>query len=151
MTRSIAGLRVMMSRKVSVPAALRFMRAISPSSAPSFSAFSIETWRRSGETGLTTKSTAPARIAPTTVSMPPWAVWTMTGSCRLHLAQPREHRHAVEVGHDQVEDDEGDRVALGAGEVRERLAAARRSTAAMADALHRGGRAGDAGRDRRRR
>ena len=42
-TRSIAGLLVMMSRKVSVPAALRLIRASSPSKAPSFSAFSIET------------------------------------------------------------------------------------------------------------
>ena len=99
----------MMSRKVRVPAAARFMRAISPSSAPSFSAFSIETCRRSAEAGLTTKSTAPARMAPTTVSMPPWAVCTMTGIARSSLAELRQHRHAVEVGHDEVEDDERDR------------------------------------------
>ena len=33
-------------------------------------------------TGLTTKSWAPARIADTTLSMPPWAVCTMTGTAR---------------------------------------------------------------------
>ena len=38
-----------------------------------------ETWRRSAPTGLTTKSTAPAHIAATTVSMEPLAVCTMTG------------------------------------------------------------------------
>ena len=38
------------------------------------------TCRRSAPTGLTTKSTAPARIAETTLSMPPCAVCTITGT-----------------------------------------------------------------------
>jgi hypothetical protein len=44
-----------------------------------FSALPIERAKRSGETGLTTKSNAPARIALTTISIPPWLVWTITG------------------------------------------------------------------------
>ena len=79
MTRCMAGLRVMMSLKVRVPWTLRLMRVISPSSAFTFIALLIETCSRSGLTGLTKKSLAPARMALTTLSMPPWAVWTMTG------------------------------------------------------------------------
>ena len=42
-------------------------------------ALAMETRIRSGLAGLTKKSAAPARMAPTTVSMPPVAVTTITG------------------------------------------------------------------------
>ena len=42
----------------------------------------METSSRSGLTGLTTKSTAPARIAEIAASMLPWAVCTMAGGLR---------------------------------------------------------------------
>ena len=42
----------------------------------------METSSRSGLTGLTTKSTAPARIAVMAASMLPWAVCTMAGGLR---------------------------------------------------------------------
>ena len=55
------------------------MRVISPCSASILSALLIETSSRSGLAGLTTKSTAPARIALIAVSIEPWAVCTMIG------------------------------------------------------------------------
>ncbi len=58
------------------------MRRTSSSSVSTRRAFLIETWSRSAPAGLTTKSTAPARIALTTVSMDPLEVWTMTGVAR---------------------------------------------------------------------
>ena len=55
------------------------MRVISPDRASIFSAVLMETSSRSGEAGLTTKSTAPARMALTAASMEPLAVCTMKG------------------------------------------------------------------------
>ena len=56
----MASLPATRSAKPSSPLAEAFMRLISPSSASIFSAFLMETSSRSGLTGLTTKSTAPA-------------------------------------------------------------------------------------------
>ena len=80
MTRSMPGPRVMMSRKPSTPAAGRRERRTASSIASTFSALAIAERSRSGDAGLTTKSKAPARIAETTVSMPPCAVCTITGN-----------------------------------------------------------------------
>ena len=65
-------------------------------SASTLSALAIAARSRSGETGLTTKSKAPARIADTTVSMPPCAVCTMTGSVDAALAHRLQHADAVD-------------------------------------------------------
>ena len=78
-------------------------------------------------------------MAATTVSMPPCAVCTITGTNRSSLAKPRQHRHAVEVGHDQVEDDESVGVAFGAGQACNRLLAAGNRGRAVAEAFDRGG------------
>src|SRR5581483_3798239 len=81
-TVRIGAERVMTSEKLSVPSRLRLARASSPASALVASALRSETCRRSAPTGLTTKSAAPARMAETTLSMPPWAVCTITGAAR---------------------------------------------------------------------
>ncbi len=60
--------------------------------------------RRSGEAGLTTKSNAPLRIAVTTVSMPPCAVCTMTGTSMPRSRMVQHDGHAVHARHDEVED-----------------------------------------------
>ena len=91
-TRSMPGPRVTMSRKLSVPADGRRERRCASSIASTLSALAIAARSRSGEAGLTTKSKAPARIAETTVSMPPCAVCTITGSAmprsRIVLSTP---------------------------------------------------------------
>ena len=113
MTRCMAWPRTMRSAKVSVPSAFFLMRAISPCSASIFSALLIETSSRSGEVGLTTKSTAPARMALMAASMEPCAVCTMIGrGARLWREAP-QHLHAVDAGHDEIEQDEGDGAASG--------------------------------------
>ena len=71
--------RMMRSAKVSVPCTFFLMRLISSASASILSALLIETSRRSGEAGFTTKSTAPARIALMAASIEPCAVCTMIG------------------------------------------------------------------------
>jgi hypothetical protein len=81
-TPAMLSLRVMMSAKVNLPSRLCLIRCSSPISALALSALRSDTCSRSMPTGLTTKSWAPARIADTTLSMPPWAVWTMTGMLR---------------------------------------------------------------------
>ena len=90
-TLSIAGLRVTMSLTVTTPPRL-CARFWSAPSASTLSALAIDMRRRSGEAGLTTKSKAPLRMADTTVSMPPCAVWTMTGMSisrsRMALSTP---------------------------------------------------------------
>ena len=78
------------------------------STASTFSALLTAVISRSGDTGLTTKSKAPARIARTTVSMPPCAVCTITGMVMFALPQLLEHAAAVQAGHHQVEHDDGD-------------------------------------------
>ena len=110
----MASLPAMRSSKPSAPLAEAFMRESSPSSASIFSAFLMETSSRSGLTGLTTKSTAPARMAEMAASMPPWAVCTMAGGFRGRERMARQHRHAVGPGHDEIEQDEAD-VAGGIG------------------------------------
>ena len=57
----------------------RVARRSSSSSASTRSAFLIDTCSRSAPTGLTTKSSAPARIAEMTASIEPCAVCTMAG------------------------------------------------------------------------
>ena len=79
-TGAIASLRVMISENVSRPSRAWRMRCSSPFIALAFSALRSDTCRRSMPTGLTTKSCAPARIADTTLSMPPCAVCTITGT-----------------------------------------------------------------------
>ena len=124
MTRSMAGLLVMMSLKLTAPPPAR-ARASPRPPAPRPSA----RWRspfcsRSGEAGLTTKSNAPLRIAETTVSMPPCAVCTMTGMRDAALAHRLQHADAVEARHDEIEDDRGDVAAAGAVQRLERRLAA---------------------------
>ena len=88
------------------------------------SALRSDTASRSAPTGLTTKSMAPARMAVTTLSMPPWAVCTITGTARPRVAHARQHAEAVEIGHHEVEHDRVDARAVGAGEQRRRRVAA---------------------------
>ena len=71
MTRFMASLPAIRSAKPSSPEAVAFMRVISPASASIRSAFLMETSSRSGLTGFTTKSTAPARMAEMAASMLP--------------------------------------------------------------------------------
>jgi hypothetical protein len=56
----------------------------------------IETCSRSAPAGFTTKSTAPARMAATTASIEPLAVWTITGVSRalrrISASTPRPSR-----------------------------------------------------------
>ena len=98
-TACMRGLRVMMSLKVSVPEWLRLILWISLSSALVASALRRLTSSRSAPTGLTTKSVAPARIADTTLSMPPCAVCTITGvvspASRMRPSTPRPSRSGI--------------------------------------------------------
>src|SRR5262249_49217040 len=63
------------------------------------SALRSDTCSRSMPTGLTTKSWAPARIAETTLSMPPCAVCTMTGrfnpASRIFASTPIPSRPGI--------------------------------------------------------
>ena len=68
----------------------------------------MDTSSRSGLTGLTTKSTAPARMAAMAASMLPPAVCTMVGYFRGNGPHGRKHRHAAGSPHNEVEQDEGD-------------------------------------------
>ena len=99
MTACIMALLVMRSLKPSVPDWLFFIRASSPSSALALSALRRLTCSRSAPTGLTTKSTAPARIAETTLSMPPCAVCTITGKLiadwRIFASTPMPSRLGI--------------------------------------------------------
>ena len=118
--RAIDSARLTMSRKPSSPALRRVARRNSSSSASTRSAFLIDTCSRSAPTGLTTKSIAPARIAEMTASIEPCAVCTIAGNGDVALAHAREHAHAVEIGHHQIEDDEVDRRPVGRLQARER-------------------------------
>ena len=71
----------------------------------------METWSRSAPTGFTTKSTAPDRMALTTVSIEPCAVCTTAGISMLSLAHGRQNTEPVEPRHDEVENHEFDRLA----------------------------------------
>ncbi len=67
----MAGAPAIMSEKPRAPV-VRFLRRVtSPDRSLTFKALRIDTAIRSGLAGFTKKSTAPARIAFTTVSMPP--------------------------------------------------------------------------------
>ena len=107
MTRFMASPRMTRSENVSVPSTFFLMRLISPASASSLSALLIDTSRRSGLAGLTTKSTAPARMAEIAVSIDPCAVCTMMGHPGLG-GDALHDAHAVDTGHDEVEEHEGD-------------------------------------------
>ena len=61
-----------------------------------------------GRSGLTTKSTAPARMALMAASIEPCAVCTMIGGMPGLRRDAFEHLHAVDAGHDEVEQDERD-------------------------------------------
>ncbi len=75
------------------------------------SAFPMAVPMRSTETGLTTKSKAPARMALTTVSMRPgWS--RRSPECRRLLVERLQEGHAVHFRHHQVEDDDLDVVAM---------------------------------------
>jgi hypothetical protein len=93
-TRCMAWPRMMRSEKVSVPSAFFLMRVISPCRASIFNALLMETSSRSIEVGLTTKSTAPARMAVIAASIEPLAVCTMMGgvedrwAVRLRTSMP---------------------------------------------------------------
>ena len=89
-----------MSLNVSVPDWLRLMRReLAFERACVASALRSDTCSRSAPTGLTTKSTAPARIAETTLSMPPCAVCTITGTVmpasRIRASTPRPSRSGM--------------------------------------------------------
>ena len=115
---------MMRSAKVSVPSAFFLMRVISPCSASILRALLIETSSRSGEVGLTTKSTAPARIALMAASIEPCAVCTMTGGHAGLGGDALQHLDAVDAGHHEVEQDEGDGAAIRALEDLQGLLAA---------------------------
>ena len=109
---------------MSVPSAFFLMRAISPCSASILSALLMDTSSRSGEAGLTTKSTAPARMALMAASIEPCAVCTMTGGLPGLAARRFEHLDAVDAGHDEIEQDQRDGRVIGALQDLERLLAA---------------------------
>src|SRR5581483_6198547 len=56
----------------------------------------------------------------------------------VELAQARQHCHAVDIGHDQVEDDEGESVAVRSGQPGERLLAPGEGDSRIAEALDSG-------------
>ena len=95
----------------------------------------MEIFSRSGETGLTTKSSAPARMALTTVSIEPWAVCTITGRCAANGLQPVEELQTIHARHHQVEHDELETRPLRSGEDVERPGAAIGGLRDQADAL----------------
>lgn len=124
-TRSMPAERVMMSPTPNVPARrLRSVRTMVASSS-SLTALRSETISRSGATGLTKKSAAPCRMAVTTVSSEELAVCTMTGVFEAFAGHGLEHRHAVQIGHDEVEHHHADAL-VGAQRIKRLLAAGSR-------------------------
>ena len=123
-TLVMASLPAIRSAKPSSPLADALMRAISSASASILSAFLMETSSRSGLTGLTTKSTAPARMAVMAASMLPWRSARWPAACFGSERMADSTANAVGAGHDEVEQDKAD-VARGVGLERgERLVAA---------------------------
>ena len=106
-TRCMPSARLMRSSKVSVPSAFFLMRVSSPDSASIFMALLIDTSRRSGEAGLMTKSTAPRRMAPMAASIEPLRGEHDDRRARFAF-ETIENAHAVEAGHDEIEQHEGD-------------------------------------------
>ena len=139
-TGCMAGERVMTSAKRSVPSlACVLMRCNFAGQRAAWRArCASETCSRSGPAGLTTKSAAPARIAETTLSMPPCAVCTITGHVEAGLAHARQHAEAVEVGHHQIEDDAVDALGVGAEQQCAGGVAALGGERLIAEALHHG-------------
>ena len=137
-TGCMAGERVMTSAMVSVPSCWRLSRCNSPASALVASALRSDTCSRSALAGLTTKSVAPARITDTTLSMPPWAVCTITGNVEAGVAHARQDAEAVEVGHHQVENDAVDARCIGSGEQLDRGIAAFGDDRLIAETLDHG-------------
>ena len=137
-TGRMAGERVMTSARLSVPSCLRLRRCNSPARRRAASALRKETCSRSGLAGLTTKSAAPARMAETTLSMPPWAVCTMTGMVAAGFAHARQDAEPVEIGHHQIEHHAVDAGAVGAGEQVGGLVAALGQQGPVAETLHHG-------------
>ncbi len=68
--------------------------------------------------------------------MPPWAGLHNDGDGAVELAQLRQHGEAVDLGHDQVEDDERED-GVGSGQARQRFLAAGGDGRAIAEALNR--------------
>ncbi len=120
MTAAMLALLVMMSAKPSVPARLCLRRASSPSSALVLSALRRLTCSRSAPTGLTTKSTAPARIAETTLSMPPCAVCTITGTLMAAWRSRASTPSPSRFGMTRSRITQSIRAAVGAAEQRQR-------------------------------
>ena len=108
MTRSMSSLLLRRSLKVNVPEACRLSRRTSSSSASTRRAFLIETCSRSAPTGLTTKSVAPG--AHGRDHRLDRAVRRLHDGRNgaLLLAHPLQYRHAVEIGHHEIENDEID-------------------------------------------
>ena len=100
------------------------MRTSSSASASILRAFLIETSSRSGLTGFSTKSAAPACIAAMAASMLPGSVCTMTGGLRGKGAHGREDGGPVHVRHEEVEEDKRDIARAVGGERGERTVAA---------------------------
>ena len=134
--RSMSSLFEDRSFSDSEPPAWRFMRRISPSSASTRRAFLIDTCRRSAPTGLTTKSSAPARIAEMTASIEPCAVWTMVGTLRPVSRSRVSTAMPSRSGHDEVENHQVDRRRLVRLEPRQRLVAALGRLRGVAEAPH---------------
>jgi hypothetical protein len=104
----MAGDRVMMSATPRCAGAPRALGTHDGFEFVELDALRSETISRSGATGLTKKSAAPWRIAVTTVSSEELAVCTITGVADAFAGHGFEHRHAVKIGHDQVEHHDAD-------------------------------------------
>ena len=134
-TRCMPSPRMMRSSKVSVPSTFFLMRLISPASASIFMALLIDTSSRSGEAGLMTKSTAPsAHGVDRGIDRAVRGLHDDGRKARLAL-ELLEHGHAVDAGHDEIEQHEGDVGALGTFEHLEGLLAGVRGLGFKAEAL----------------
>ena len=108
MTRCMASPRMMRSLKVRVPSAFFLMRLISPDSASILSAVLIETSSRSGEAGLMTKSSGTgAHRVDGGVDRTVRGLYDDRRNAGL-LREAVENGHAVDAGHDEIEENERD-------------------------------------------
>ena len=148
-TRSIAGLLVMMSAKVSVPDAARFMRCDLALERAELQRVLDRDLEALGRDRLDDEVDRAGAHRVTTVSMPPWAVWTMTGMPRP-LAELGEHAMPSSSGMTRSRMTSETRSPSVAARC---ASASRRSSPRRRDsrAARRHGRAGGAGRGRRRR
>ena len=106
LTIRMAGLSPTMSSKLVRPWARLVRRPTSAVSRFICRALRTPTSSRSGPTGLTKKSWAPACMALTTMSMPPLAVRTITGSATPAAAQFGQTFQARHLGHHHVQQDQ---------------------------------------------